>query len=281
MDEFVDFGQGIQSPAMGVGKELEMKRQSTHSILKIVILIITFSYSSAASAQSVDGTLGNLSGKKFILLGHKDEKVLTISETDLKKRREECAVAVSVLAASYSVNRWQFDLRAIGTIDLDKASGLTSPKPCRKSQYNPTLVITGDGSNDRESVLTSILNSVLVTPDIYLSRLGKMTDVREIDETETAIAVKATDKIRAAFLLGVEPYYTEKAREAHLQGAAVASIVVGTNGRIQSPKILTSFESGMDEQFISVLSLWRLVPAHDGGKAVPVITQIVMNFHLS
>src|SRR5712671_6375174 len=110
------------------------------SILRITTLFIAFSYSSSVSAQSVENNPQSLVGKKFIYLGHKNEQLVTMSDAELKKHKEGCAVAVAVLGTSYYENHWQFDLEAIGTPSVEKTSGLALSKPCSGTQYNTKLV---------------------------------------------------------------------------------------------------------------------------------------------
>ena len=247
-------------------------------MLKLLMLIVAFTVSMPVWAQSVDDSLRNLSGKDFIFLGHKRDEVVKLSVKDLDKRKEGCVVAVTVLAASYSENRWQFDLRAFGTPTNDKGKGLPNPKACSDKRFDSKLVIAGDGSKDRETVLRSILNNVLLTPEIYLARHGKVIEYRETDETESARAIKTSKESRTELILAVEPFLNESILRARVAGSVELTVVVGTHGRIQSPQIVKSLDPELDAQALRAITLWRLEPARVDGRKVPARVQIEFQF---
>lgn len=77
-----------------------------------------------------------------------------------------------------------------------------------------------------------------------------------------------------------EPTYTEAARKAHLSGAVVLFLVVGTDGVPRDMKVVKSLGLGLDEKAMEAVSHWRFRPGQKDGEPVPVAAQIEVNFRL-
>jgi TonB family protein len=78
----------------------------------------------------------------------------------------------------------------------------------------------------------------------------------------------------------VDPEYSEEARKAKYSGAVMLSIVVNTDGRADSIKVIKSLGMGLDEKAIEAVQRWRFRPGTKAGVPVRVRAQIEVNFRL-
>jgi len=78
----------------------------------------------------------------------------------------------------------------------------------------------------------------------------------------------------------VDPEYSEEARKAKYSGAVMLSIVVNTDGRADSIKVIKSLGMGLDEKAIEAVQRWRFRPGTKDGAPVRVRAQIEVNFRL-
>ena len=78
----------------------------------------------------------------------------------------------------------------------------------------------------------------------------------------------------------VDPEYSEEARKAKYSGAVMLSIVVNTDGRADSIKVIKSLGMGLDEKAIEAVERWRFRPGTKDGAPVRVRAQIEVNFRL-
>jgi protein TonB len=77
-----------------------------------------------------------------------------------------------------------------------------------------------------------------------------------------------------------EPEYSDEGRRARLQGTVIVEVVVDPNGATRNPKVIQSLGLGLDEQALKTLATWRFKPAFKDGKAVAVLADIYVGFHL-
>lgn len=78
----------------------------------------------------------------------------------------------------------------------------------------------------------------------------------------------------------VEPNYTEEARNAHIEGSVVLSVVIDVDGRAKDVQIRRSLDPGLDANAIAALQLWIFKPGEKDGKPVKVIATIQVDFKL-
>jgi len=82
-----------------------------------------------------------------------------------------------------------------------------------------------------------------------------------------------------------QPKYPEIARAARVSGRVIAQIVVGTDGRVQSVKILRgikgNFETFFNNEAIRALKQWKYKPAIHNGMPVPVRINVTLIFTLN
>lgn len=77
-----------------------------------------------------------------------------------------------------------------------------------------------------------------------------------------------------------EPEFSEEARKAKYQGVVVLNIVVGTDGRVHSPRVIRSLGMGLDEKAIEGVKTWKFDPSKKDGRAVAVEMNIEVAFNL-
>ena len=80
----------------------------------------------------------------------------------------------------------------------------------------------------------------------------------------------------------VHPKYTPDAMRMKLQGDVTVQIVVGTNGTVDRARVTKSLspDTGLDAAALEAAKQWTFEPGKLKDKAVPVATEIVLNFRL-
>lgn len=81
-------------------------------------------------------------------------------------------------------------------------------------------------------------------------------------------------------LYKVEPEYSEEARQAHLEGAALLFIVVDSDGMPRDMRVLRSLGLGLDEKAVAAVSQWQFQPGLKSGEPVNVQAQVQVYFRL-
>src|SRR6476469_8199081 len=77
-----------------------------------------------------------------------------------------------------------------------------------------------------------------------------------------------------------EPEFSEEARKAKYQGVVVLNIIVGTDGRVHSPRVVRSLGMGLDEKALEGLKTWKFDPSKKDARAVAVEMNIEVAFNL-
>ncbi len=78
----------------------------------------------------------------------------------------------------------------------------------------------------------------------------------------------------------VEPYFTEAARQLHLSGNVVLSIVVTDQGNTDDVTIIRPLGLGLDEAAVSSISQYTFKPATKEGKPIAVELSMNVNFQI-
>ncbi|HWR53908.1 MAG TPA: energy transducer TonB [Bryobacteraceae bacterium] len=78
----------------------------------------------------------------------------------------------------------------------------------------------------------------------------------------------------------VAPKYTPEAKAAGIQGIVRLSVEVDAQGRASSVTLLKSLDPGLDKNAIEAVKQWKWAPTIKDGKAVPVMTEVDINFSL-
>jgi protein TonB len=78
----------------------------------------------------------------------------------------------------------------------------------------------------------------------------------------------------------VEPEYPEVARHARIEGDVILEAIIGTDGRVESVKVLRSSPL-LEKSAIKAVSQWIYRPARQNGRAVKVYFTVFISFRLS
>lgn len=78
----------------------------------------------------------------------------------------------------------------------------------------------------------------------------------------------------------VEPDYTELARKARVQGIVILEAIIDTNGNVTDVRVLKPLPMGLDQAAMDAVRKWKFRPGTLGGRPVPVIFNLTVNFRL-
>lgn len=77
-----------------------------------------------------------------------------------------------------------------------------------------------------------------------------------------------------------DPDYSDEARKAKYQGTVVLTVIVGTDGRVHSPRVIRSLGMGLDEKAQEKVLVWKFKPATKDQRPVPVEVNVEVTFNL-
>jgi protein TonB len=78
----------------------------------------------------------------------------------------------------------------------------------------------------------------------------------------------------------VKPDYTEDARRRAITGDVVLEIVVKSDGRVGTVRLVQGLGAGLDERAIDAVRQWRFSPAMRHGTPVDVLVEVAVEFRL-
>jgi TonB family protein len=78
----------------------------------------------------------------------------------------------------------------------------------------------------------------------------------------------------------VKPDYTEEARRRSLSGDVVLEIVVRSDGRVGTVRVLQGLGAGLDQRAVDAVRQWRFTPARRLGTPVDVLVEVAVEFRL-
>jgi TonB family protein len=81
-------------------------------------------------------------------------------------------------------------------------------------------------------------------------------------------------------LNSVEAEFSDEARRAKYQGVCLISLIVDTQGNPQNPRVVRTLGMGLDEKALEAVRKYKFKPAMKGGRAVPVMITVEVNFRL-
>ena len=119
-----------------------------------------------------------------------------------------------------------------------------------------------------------------MTPETYLASRAIRFNLPPAEEGDPIAFPRPEGFTESKPLLMVTPDHTEEGRKARVSGTVRIEFVVGTDGRVHSPKPLTKLGYGLEEQGMSILQIWRFQPAVRNGKAVASINTILFSFNI-
>ena len=81
-------------------------------------------------------------------------------------------------------------------------------------------------------------------------------------------------------LYKVEPQYTQEAKDRKIEGVVVLYAEIIPQGRVDTVKVTTSLDPGLDANAIAAVRKWKFKPGTKDGKPVTVAATIEVNFRL-
>lgn len=84
-----------------------------------------------------------------------------------------------------------------------------------------------------------------------------------------------------ALIKRVEPEYPEFAAAAHLTGMVILEATVGTDGCVESVRVLRARHAFLDRSATEALRQWRYSPLVLNGIATPFVLTVTFNFSVA
>jgi TonB family protein len=208
-------------------------------------------------------------------------KAVQIKMQDLAERSGPCDLAVEIRTATLAPGQARLSVDVLG---LARYAGqprepLGQKSMCRGlPQQIPISLSTPAG--DSPSALVAEVGRVLLTPEDYLAAHGMAFDRAAGDEPkdiadQTLTASLEEQRIARALtrpaklLLAVDPAYPAAHRSVRQEGQVELRVVVGADGRLHQPKIITAL-GDYEARLLRVLPMWRYDPARRGEDPVAV-----------
>jgi TonB family protein len=243
------------------------------------ILCIAFLLSGASTIfgqEEFNHELKTYINQKFILRSYGNLNKLTLKKTHSTWPAGGCDIAVEVIKAKFNINKIDFLLEKIGRTFAGGSFNCSSGWP-------PELTLTITELDDiSPQGLDSAVQNILMTPEAYLSSIGRPFKSEQLTEAEaeTKAIAGANGVTNPKVILQVLPLYTEAARKARIENKAIVSTTVGKDGKAHSPTIIINPGVGLGEQALRVLSLWRFEPGRLEDKSVDVLTHLEFSFKI-
>jgi periplasmic protein TonB len=74
--------------------------------------------------------------------------------------------------------------------------------------------------------------------------------------------------------------FSDQARMAKYQGQCVVEVIVDAKGMTQNPRVVQAIGMGLDEKALEAVKQYRFKPAMLDGRPVPVMVDVVVDFHI-
>lgn len=246
--------------------------QVMRSAINIVGIAI---FASGLYAQSTRDAIRSFAGKEVILIRRGGEAKVKLDRAKLDRLSGSCDVAVAVRTADLDKGKARFLLELIGTPQL--TSGPRNV--CPRVQPNTEVEIAGFAENETADQVGASMRQLLQTPEEYLAASGITFDLPPAPDDE-AVAAPPPPITHPNLLLRIEGTYSEQARRSRVGGQVTIRLTVGTDGRVHNPRVVKGLGSGLDENALRTLGMWRFEPGRQGDRVVASKATIQMNFQI-
>jgi hypothetical protein len=212
-------------------------------------------------------------GQAGILRHRGDEAKWSLDRKAVERQSGSCDVAVEVKDAVFQKGVVQLRLEYVGQPRSERGQS-----QCRRQMPEVALRITGFRPDEPAGAVTAVVGRLLETPEAWLTARGTRFDLPPSGEPALAadrspVAKEAEMRLARAVtrwprrLLWVEPVYSDPGRIRH-EGELEIAGVVGPDGRLYLPRILTPLDEKHQRQIRRVFPLWRFEPARKGSEPV-------------
>lgn len=90
----------------------------------------------------------------------------------------------------------------------------------------------------------------------------------------------AADPAKPEVIKKVAPKYPPEAKKAGIQGVVKLSVEVDAKGHATAVTVLKGLDPALDKNGVEAVKQWQWAPTIKDGKAVPVTTDVEINFSL-
>ena len=158
------------------------------------------------------------------------------------------------------------------------------PEPIIELELPPapnetTLIVPGDPPEESgEPIEREIPVRPVTTPPI----VAIPEDLPPPPPDPPPIIVTADFEVAAPTIVHrVEPRYTEPARHAGIEGVAILELVIGTDGVVESVRVLRGLPLGLTQNAVDAVRQWRFAPSTYKGHPVAVRYVLTVRFTLT
>ena len=220
-------------------------------------------------------------GRAVILRHLGGQKQWSLDKKDVARQSATCDVGVEVKDAVFQKGVAQFRLEYLGRARVEGKRNQCRAKERDRPRSLIALQVKGFLPDEPPDAVTSVLDRLLMAPEALLAAHGIPFDVSPASEpsvvadrspvAKPAEARLARDVTRwPRKLVWVEPAYADPARKVRHEGEMEFTAVVGSDGRLYGPSILTPLAEVHERQVKRALSLWRFEPARRAKEPVAV-----------
>jgi hypothetical protein len=213
-------------------------------------------------------------GQKRVLRFQADRDRVAVKKKDRPQLPGTCDAAVEVRSAALEKGSPRLVLETVGIPAAERAR----PR-CKSVPATITLSMTGFEGDSPAQVMAR-LDQVLPAPEGYLRAYGVPFDLASAAEPAVAASseTNAPDEERRLGrrvtswprkLFWVDPTYRDPRHAVRHEGEVEFEAVVGADGRLYRPRIITGLEKEHVAAIQRVLPMWRFEPARAGKDPVP------------
>ena len=88
------------------------------------------------------------------------------------------------------------------------------------------------------------------------------------------------DVVLAKKIVDVKPSYPEVARRARIEGKCILQVVIGVDGSVSQPTVLSASNPMFSQPAIDAVLQWKYTPALQNGKPVAIYLTVRVDFTL-
>jgi len=213
-------------------------------------------------------------GQRRILRFQADRPRVVVKKKDPARLSGACDAAVEVKSAVLEKGSPRLVLETVGAPNVEKAR----PR-CKAFPATITLSMTGFEA-DPPAQVGARIDQILPAPEGYLRAYGVNFDLPSGAEPTVAASAEsnAPDEERRLGrrvttwprkLFWVDASYRDPRHRVRHEGEVEFEAVVGADGRLYRPRIITGLEKEHVAAIERVLPMWRFEPARAGKDPVP------------
>lgn len=240
----------------------------------VAVTLVSLLLPMAAYSETAQDAIQSLIGKPFLLTHVARVGKIKLKTSRLHNLPGSCDMATLVTAAEWQSGTARLKLRYIG-IPIVANWGSHG---CQTNDES-LLEMSGFAADESGTSVADAIHQVLQTPEQFLADRGIRCNFPSTSEEEKVVRLSPS-MLAPVPLLRVDANYTEAARRKRVSGAVLLRLIVGTDGRAHRVQVVRPLGSGLDENALQVLPLWRFQPGYQGEQPVAVLTHIQMSFRL-